>query len=179
MNPTPELRPYRYDGPIFGSFGNLRVVGDRVECHICGRLYRSVGVHATQAHGLPADEYREVFGLARSHALEGPATKARRREHGHRMVEAYGSRLTVGVRAMRSVPRGRPMRLETLIEKRTVRDPKQAATKRRDVCQRGHSMAGAYVRPSDGKRRCRVCSDKADHLSYLRRKAARLLDNRL
>lgn len=56
------------------AFGVKEIIGDKMRCHICGRLYRHVGVHAVQAHGLTADEYREEFGLNRDTGLIGPET---------------------------------------------------------------------------------------------------------
>jgi hypothetical protein len=173
------LPPYRYERPAYGSFGELLVVGAKVICHICGRQYKSVAVHAVQAHGITADEYREAFGLARGHALEGPSTRRRRSEHGHQMVKLHGSHLpaTSLGDGRRTNPRaGMPVRFEVLLRKRAERDPKQSATKRRTVCARGHSMAEAYVRPSDGKRRCRICSRASNHRLYLQDKAAKRND---
>jgi hypothetical protein len=166
--PNTWHKPYRYEKPTFGYFGRLTIVGDKVICHFCGRLFRSVAVHAVQAHGVKADEYREIVGLGRMHALEGPATKHRRAEHGHRMITVHGSHLK---RYTSGGPKG-PVRLEVLIEKRETRDRKQSATKRRGTCSRGHAMSEAYVRPVDGKRRCRACAKESNRRWYERHKGA-------
>ncbi len=60
---------------IYGQRGVLRVLGDKVQCHICGEYYRHVGVHAVQAHTMTAEQYRETFGLSKCHGLIGPDTR--------------------------------------------------------------------------------------------------------
>lgn len=46
--------------------------GDKVECHVCGAWFRSLGHHVWRTHNLTADEYRAIFGLAASTGLIGP-----------------------------------------------------------------------------------------------------------
>ncbi len=40
-----------------------------MECLVCGRNYKNVGVHAKHKHGLTADEYRAEFGLMKTAPL--------------------------------------------------------------------------------------------------------------
>lgn len=52
-----------WGGPIYGELGALAVDGERVECHCCGRRYRSLAHHVWSTHGISADEYRAIFGF--------------------------------------------------------------------------------------------------------------------
>ena len=58
-------------GKGFGYYGTLlsTVDGQSVQCHVCGKLFSNLGVHARQAHKLPEREYRERFDIARTTAL--------------------------------------------------------------------------------------------------------------
>jgi len=42
---------------------------DKVQCHICGRWFRSLATHVNRRHGWSADDYREEFGLNRGQSL--------------------------------------------------------------------------------------------------------------
>jgi predicted transcriptional regulator len=44
-------------------------IEDKVQCHLCGRWYRQLGVHLRR-HGLTADEYRREIGLRPRHPLQ-------------------------------------------------------------------------------------------------------------
>jgi lambda repressor-like predicted transcriptional regulator len=66
------------DGTAFyAPIGELIISGDRVQCHLCGRLLRSVTAHL-RAHGWTKDGYCSAFGLERLQSLEGAATRKRR-----------------------------------------------------------------------------------------------------
>lgn len=42
---------------------------DKVQCHLCGKWYRHVGLHAQGAHKIASDDYKDRFGLTRKIAL--------------------------------------------------------------------------------------------------------------
>ena len=66
------------DGTAFyAPVGELITSGDLVQCHLCGRLLRSVTAHL-RAHGWTKDGYCAAFGLERRQSLEGAATRKRR-----------------------------------------------------------------------------------------------------
>jgi len=75
--PLPPLGDW--EGPIYGELGVLAVDedGQQVQCHICGGSFRSVGVHAVQAHQVSAREYKAIFGLRLGTALVAPESLAR------------------------------------------------------------------------------------------------------
>jgi hypothetical protein len=61
--------------PLYAPRGELLVDVDeqRVQCHLCGGWYRVLGsAHVPRAHGLTAEEYRELVGLRPRHALWAP-----------------------------------------------------------------------------------------------------------
>lgn len=51
--------------PRTADAGAMRVhaQGEYVECHVCGKWFRSVGHHARWKHGLSPEGYRRRFGL--------------------------------------------------------------------------------------------------------------------
>jgi predicted transcriptional regulator len=71
--------------PLFALRGELPVDMDeqRVQCHVCGGWYRALApTHLSRAHGVTADEYRELVGLRPRHPLWAPD-----------LIEAQGARL--------------------------------------------------------------------------------------
>jgi hypothetical protein len=71
--------------PLYAARGELRVDVDeqRVQCHLCGGWYRALGpTHLARAHGVTADEDRELVGLLPRHALWAPD-----------LIEAHSARL--------------------------------------------------------------------------------------
>ncbi len=56
---------------MYGQLGILSYdeIEDKVQCHICGRWFRSVASHVNKSHGWSADDYREEFGLNKGQSL--------------------------------------------------------------------------------------------------------------
>lgn len=57
---------------------------DRIQCHICGELFESLGSHLNRTHGTTAKEYREKYQVARGTALISEAYRLRLK---NRMLE--------------------------------------------------------------------------------------------
>lgn len=55
---------------------------DEVQCHVCGGWYKSVGKHASIAHGLTAREYRIRYGFLSNQPLCGKSVSANNRKNG-------------------------------------------------------------------------------------------------
>lgn len=73
----------------FGAIGKLEETGDKVRCHLCGKWFITLGTHLIRKHKLGCDEYREMFGLARSFSLCSRTYSAQLRDlHGVRIVAA-------------------------------------------------------------------------------------------
>jgi hypothetical protein len=51
---------------------------DVLRCHMCGRWWKALNVHAPNHHGLSADEYRRLAGLKRTEPLTAPCVAAAR-----------------------------------------------------------------------------------------------------
>ena len=49
--------------------GEVVTDGCRVQCHLCGKWFKSVAGHVVRKHGWLSDDYREEFGLNRKQAL--------------------------------------------------------------------------------------------------------------
>lgn len=68
-------RAFDYDNDSFristyGSKGELAFVGDRIQCHFCGQLFKNLGTHIRR-HGLSHTEYRALFEIKTSAPLCG------------------------------------------------------------------------------------------------------------
>jgi hypothetical protein len=108
--------------PYFAPLGELPYDAeeDRVQCHLCGRWFRTIaGSHLLGAHGWTADDYREAFGLERSHGLVAKGTAERFAENFRRRWAADPQLRTLVVRQRRRVASGElrwraggPQRLE-------------------------------------------------------------------
>jgi len=48
--------------------------GEQVQCHICGRWFKHLGIHVVNGHQWSCADYREEFGLNRSTGLVAPET---------------------------------------------------------------------------------------------------------
>lgn len=107
-----------------GVYGRLTEDAEgRLICHECGGAYLSLAAHAFLAHGLTADEYREVYELPRTTKLAA-----------------------VRVRERIGRSSARPENLERLAR---VRDPKAAAAARTDDTFRAVSRT-QRARNADG-----------------------------
>ena len=114
----------KWSGQLFGELGKLAFSDDgKPQCHLCGRYYRGVSNHVHKAHGVLADEYREIVGLNRITAMISEDVKARKREIGlnlyhvrkdgiadPKLREAVQKRLTREARSVNT--RNNPRRLE-------------------------------------------------------------------
>ena len=83
---------YGYKDPLrkfeggFGYVGVLRYSKDqdKVECHLCGRLFRMLNNgHLGKVHGITAREYKAQTGLTISTALLGEGTRIKLLDRGH------------------------------------------------------------------------------------------------
>jgi predicted transcriptional regulator len=76
MRPVGSLE----DGtPYFAPLGELPYDpdDDRVQCHLCGRWYRSIGSsHLYRVHGWTLDDYRDAFHLPMGTPTVAPGVSA-------------------------------------------------------------------------------------------------------
>lgn len=68
-----KYRSLKQEG-VFGEVGLLAydAIEDKVQCHMCGKWFQFLPGHLRK-HGVTGFEYKEQFGLNRSHALCGKA----------------------------------------------------------------------------------------------------------
>jgi len=81
---------YNYKEPLkeikkgdgFGYYGVLLGTVDKkkVQCHVCGELFKSVQAHVFQKHKLNSKQYKDKFELARETALISEDERQRRKE---------------------------------------------------------------------------------------------------
>jgi hypothetical protein len=113
-----------WDGPIHGALGVLETDGERVRCHACDRWFKALAHHVRQTHLLMPGEYRAIFGLNASTALDAPALRATKRRNSAPVLARYRplnqyvlkQQTTQERRAYASGPR----RLQTRIDNREV-----------------------------------------------------------
>jgi hypothetical protein len=178
----PDVRPWQYERPHFGSFGQIDTVGDRLVCHICGRDFAALSKHVSQIHDISADRYREMFGLNRTHGLWSASLKKRQSEKQTarglgdigRAVMAKRSPEELQAQRIRAGHKGEPRRREIQphlaeLGRRNARLGNAAAREagvldwraRQTHCKRGHEFTpeNTYHWGKDGKwRACRACS---------------------
>ena len=95
--------------------------GARLQCHVCGRFYAGLALHARHSHGLTPEQYRERYGLARGQSLNAPAYQAKQRAAAlARDAGAVGAAVLREVRAPARPP-GREHRLATRVEASAAR----------------------------------------------------------
>lgn len=66
----------------FGYYGCISGSQDlnRIQCHICGKLFRDLNVHARNVHELTPKDYKDKFSLAYETKLISPKMKQERRD---------------------------------------------------------------------------------------------------
>ncbi len=74
--------PYEFEAqryPWRGKFGTKAEIddyfaGNKVECLLCGKLFKTLPTHLERTHGITADDYREQYGLPWKRGLCGVGT---------------------------------------------------------------------------------------------------------
>ena len=171
-----------WDGPIHGELGVLAVEGDRVQCHVCGEWYKSLGHHTVLAHRVSADEYRAIFGLRLSTGLIGPALQEQRRQQSVENLRGHYGRLrTLTPEQWAAIRSRRKLRLESR------KDPqnqdmyaRRTANVRRRVAAGEIAQLGTYERTARHRHtaveRAKISAGNRDrtkeHATYRRIKAA-------
>lgn len=100
---------------FYGDKGILLEIDNRVQCHLCGKWFKQLGMHITRTEGMSVDQYKEKFGLARGNGLMGSETLHKRgvaashlREYSHLGAAVLRSRKGQRVE-------GKKQRAETLM----------------------------------------------------------------
>lgn len=70
------VKPF-FLGPCYGERGRLTHVGDKIQCHVCGKVFHFLGKHVAATHEISADDYRREFRLHRSLGLVSDAMHRR------------------------------------------------------------------------------------------------------
>jgi hypothetical protein len=82
MTKTSPPEPLSQEDPRLPPLGVLIADddGSRLQCHICGRFYPSLGHHVVKAHHMTGADYRERYGLNRKRSLLSPALQVKFRD---------------------------------------------------------------------------------------------------
>lgn len=97
------------------GFGYLGVVmydeqDDKVQCHVCGSWFSSIGLHIKKAHNVTPDDYKMEYGLSLRTAL---CSKALSRAHSKSATELYQSKARTLTRGTKGRRRRIPKRYYT------------------------------------------------------------------
>lgn len=93
MSEQTRYKPWRYDGPIFGEFGSISLIGERLVCHVCGRDYLNLQTHVSSMHGLSANEYKDTFRLTRETPLWAASVSRKLSQSNERRMAAQPGHL--------------------------------------------------------------------------------------
>lgn len=69
-----------------GYYGAIQVTldGEKIQCHMCGKLFKNLSFHIRNVHFVNAKEYKSFFQLARTTALVSEAERNRLKENAMR-----------------------------------------------------------------------------------------------
>jgi len=67
--------------------------GDRIQCLVCGKWFKSLGVHLNKTHNMSIDDYKKMFGLPWSIGLCSSET-AKKFQRNAKMLREKGFLLT-------------------------------------------------------------------------------------
>lgn len=99
----------------FGFYGTIKQTldGDKLQCHICGKLARELALHIRNVHkGMPAKVYREKFQLAAETALNSDTL----REEKKLRTVAY--RKSLGKKGLALLEKRRMKAMQPMLEER-------------------------------------------------------------
>lgn len=65
---------------------NAYFSGDRIECLVCHKTFRNLGIHLKNGHGIEADVYREQHGIPWTRGLTSAASKEAYSAHAKRLI---------------------------------------------------------------------------------------------
>lgn len=82
------LAPYEEGFGYYGAVG-LTKDGEKIQCHICGKLFRSLGIHIRKAHALTLPMYRKQFKLMYKSSLTAPKVREKYIASWHKLPEKY------------------------------------------------------------------------------------------
>lgn len=144
-----------WEGATYGDLGVLVDDGARVECHCCGKWFRTLARHIWHAHDLTTHEYRALFGLGKRRGLCSAAVSAAQAEVQRKRMPEVMAKLAIARDALAArtpeqiyADRHQPLRLET---RKAVSQGRGGI--KTNICQTcGGSFSGYWV-----KRR-RACS---------------------
>ena len=119
---------------ILGGFGYHGVLikemaPGNIQCHSCGRFFRHLPTHTRQAHGLLADDYRDMYGFSRDTPLVHAELSAKFRKSAIERLRHYKAPLAV---LQKNAALGR----KVMAERRKVRgfQYSEAKLNERNIC---------------------------------------------
>ena len=151
--------------PSYAPLGTVVRNGARVQCHLCGGWFRSVGAHL-RAHGWGRAGYREAFGLERTESLEGAATRDRRSAALRRRA-ATEPAVRDGSAAGRALMRSGAIARAAAAAARGRAQPEQRRRKTlRSLAAISPAARAAGTRRAAEERLRRVAADAAERLGF-------------
>jgi predicted transcriptional regulator/predicted RNA-binding Zn-ribbon protein involved in translation (DUF1610 family) len=99
----------------FKTMGEVKAYlsGEKIQCLLCGKVFKMLGAHLVKSHGMDADGYRDHFGIPSTFGLSGTLTHSRfsaaRKLENAKNPEAVMERLKMAHAALR-LSKGTPRR---------------------------------------------------------------------
>lgn len=128
----------------YGRYGYLDGDDERIRCHECGGMFRSLGAHVSLAHNMSADEYREAHGLPQRMKLISPNLKKVHSDAGKARIGTEGWQRMVAKRDPTAASharteesfrrRGEDKIASTATAKRNIKGVRKPVTRRCVVC---------------------------------------------
>jgi hypothetical protein len=145
--------------PITRAFESIDEVkeylsGDKIICLLCGKAYKSLGVHLLRIHDVAVDEYRERYKIPWTYGvLSKKSHEAYSKTMTRRIAEGFDPSMPAGV-------------FVSVIKNSTIRKcPYKAEVARQNVSEYNES------RPKAEPRKNRATFGSPEHLKKLRRSA--------
>jgi hypothetical protein len=81
-----------------GRYGMLEELPEGLVCHLCGRPFPNLGVHAYRGHGITAAQYREQHGLQRRAGLVSSGLRGRIQQNARSRMSTPAGQAFVAAR---------------------------------------------------------------------------------
>ena len=105
MTEQTRYRPWKYERPPYGAFGQIATIGERLVCHLCGRDFLNLQTHAWSKHELSAREYKDTFLLRRETPLWATSVSRKLSRSNERRMRSDPEHLDQMTTAARKVKR--------------------------------------------------------------------------
>ena len=114
--------------------------GDRIQCLLCGKPYKSLATHLVRVHGVSVDQYKKKYGLPWTRGLVCDQTWEIFKNNMQKRIKIHGMRIGV-------------LYMSKKEKKKLWSAPKRKPTpvNKQRFCERGVKVLGAYRKQHPSK----------------------------